>query len=221
VPFGRLAVEADVDPHGRVGEVRFTNVPAWVAATGIHVDAVGRWWTVDVSFGGAFYASVRAADGGFAIGASDLGELTAVGRAIKRAMDRHRSVMHPDDDRLSGCFGTIWWEDELPAPDELARVRQRNVTVFADGEVDRSPCGSGTSARLALLHHHGLLRTGELLRHEGIVGTAFTARVLSSVTGPEGRRAVVTQIGGRAHRTGSHEFTLDPADEIGLGFQLR
>jgi proline racemase len=221
VPSGRLAVEADVDADGRVGEVRFTNVASWVAATGIHVDVVGRWWNVDVSFGGAFYASVRAADGSLAVRAEDLDELTAVGRAIKRALDKHRAVRHPDDDRLSGCYGTIWWEDELPTPDQPEHVRQRNVTVFADGEVDRSPCGSGTSARLALLHHHGLLRTGELLRHEGIVGTAFNARVLSTVAGPEGRTAVITQVGGRAHRTGTHVFTLDPSDEIGLGFQLR
>ncbi len=221
VPSGRLAIEADIDGAGRVGEVRFTNVPSWVAATGIHVDVVGRWWTVDVSFGGAFYASARAADGGMAVTAGDLDELTAVGRAIRRALDKHRAVRHPDDERLSGCYGTIWWEDELPGSDAQERVRQRNVTVFADGEVDRSPCGSGTSARLALLHHHGLLGTGELLRHEGIVRTAFNARVLGVVAGPAGHPAVVTQVGGRAHRTGSHEFTLDPRDEIGLGFQLR
>jgi len=221
VPAGRHAVEADVDSDGRVGEVRITNVTSWVAATGIHVDAVGRWWTVDISYGGAFYASVRAADGGLAVRAEDLDDLTTIGRAIKRAMDKHRSVIHPSDDRLSGCYGTIWWEDELPVPGRPESVRQRNVTVFADGQVDRSPCGSGTSARLALLHHHGLLRTGELLRHEGIVGTAFSSRVLAAATTPTGQRGVVTQVGGRAHRTGSHEFTLDPADEIGIGFQLR
>lgn len=219
VPSGRLAVEADVDAHGRVGEVRFVNVASWVSATDVEVEAAGRTWSVDVSFGGAFYASARAADLGVAVAPEHLDRLISVGRAIKRAMNDHPSVQHPVDDRLSGCYGTIWWEDLPIAAREAAH--QRNVTIFADGEVDRSPCGSGTSARLALLHHHGRLASSSLLRHDGIVGTTFSGRVLGAATPVAGRDAVVTQVGGRAFRIGSHEFSLDPRDELGLGFQLR
>jgi proline racemase len=94
------------------------------------------------------------------------------------------------------------------------------VTIFADGEVDRSPCGSGTSARLALLDAAAELARGEDLLHESIVGTAFSARVVGDAD-VAGRPAVVTEVGGSAHRTGEHEFVLDPRDELGTGFLLR
>ena len=227
VPSGRLAVSASVSDDGRVGGVRFTNVAAWVSGTDVEVQAAGQKWMVDVSYGGAFYASVRAKDAGLSVVPGDLDTLIAIGRAIKRAMHEHPAVQHPDDPRLSGCYGTIWWEDAAPGAsavdpcDEVAALCQRNVTIFADGEVDRSPCGSGTSARLALLHHHGRLPVGALLHHEGIVGTRFSGRVLAKDFGPGGRAAVITQVGGRAFATGRHEFVLDDRDEVGLGFQLR
>jgi proline racemase len=105
----------------------------------------------------------------------------------------------------------IFWQEEGERP-----VTQRNVTVFADGEVDRSPCGSGTSARLALLHDEGRLATGEPLRHLSIVGSEFTGIVVDET--PDG---VVTEVEGSAHRTGRHEFELDSHDELGEGFLLR
>ena len=219
VPSGRLAVSASVGADGRVGEVLFTNVTSWVSSTDLVISAAGRDWTVDVSYGGAYYASVRAADGGLSIVPGDLDSLIAIGRAIKRAMDAHPAVQHPVDARLSGCYGTIWWE-ALDTPDG-ADVAQRNVTIFADGEVDRSPCGSGTSARLAVLHHRGELGLGATLCHEGIVGTRFSGRVLATAPGPEGRVAVATQVGGRAFATGRHSFIHDDRDDLGLGFQLR
>ncbi len=226
VPSGRLSVRADVDGRGRVGEVRFVNVPAWVAATDLPVEAAGRTWLVDVSFGGAFYASARAADAAASVRPADLAELTRLGREIRRAVDPLPCVRHPTDDRLSGCYGTIWWDDRDDGGTASASASghdlvQRNVTIFADGEVDRSPCGSGTSARLAVLHRRGVIATGEGLRHVGIVGTSFSGRVLRTVDGPDGRPAVVTEVGGRAYRTGTHEFVVDPDDAVGIGFQLR
>ena len=94
------------------------------------------------------------------------------------------------------------------------------MTVFADGEVDRSPCGSGTSARLALLDAGGELVRGAELRHLSIVGTCFTGRVVGEAD-VAGRRAVVTEVEGSAYRTGSADFTLDPDDPLGDGFLLR
>jgi proline racemase len=104
--------------------------------------------------------------------------------------------------------------------DDAVPIRQRNVTVFADGEVDRSPCGSGTSARLALLHRDGRLRTGEQLVHESVIRTEFTAAVVEE-TEAYGRPAVVTEVEGTAHRTGFHQFVLEPGDDLGAGFLLR
>ena len=92
--------------------------------------------------------------------------------------------------------------------------------MFADGEVDRSPCGSGTSARLALLHAEGRLAEGGVLVHESIVGSAFEARVIEEVAA-EGRDAVITEVRGSAFRTGEHRFVRDPRDPLGTGFVLR
>jgi proline racemase len=117
---------------------------------------------------------------------------------------------------LRDVYGVIFWERVSPGPP----LRQRNVTVFAHGEVDRSPCGSGTSARLALLDRAGELARGAELVHEGVVDMEFRARVVGDAE-VAGRPAVITEVEGSAYRTGSHEFTLDPADPLGEGFLLR
>jgi proline racemase len=99
-------------------------------------------------------------------------------------------------------------------------VHQRNVTVFADGEVDRSPCGSGTCARLAVLAADGRLPPGTVLRHDSIVGSTFTGTVLDNVD-VDGRPAVIPQVTGMAYRTGEHVFSIDPHDPLVPGFLLR
>ena len=110
----------------------------------------------------------------------------------------------------------IFWQHESDGPP----FTQRNVTVFADGEVDRSPCGSGTSARLALLAAEGRIGLGDELLHRSIVGSEFRARIVAE-TEVAGIPAVVTEVEGSAHLTGRHEFVLEPDDELGLGFLLR
>jgi proline racemase len=232
VPSGRLRAIADI-AFGRVRSVRFENVPSFVTATDHVVEIGGRQFNVDVSYGGAFYASADVAQLGLSITPEHLPSLIETGRAIKWALDQHAATRHPDDARLSGCYGTIWFErlgaDE-PGDDgdehgdehgDDGTVRQRNVTIFADGEVDRSPCGSGTSARLAVLDHRRELTRGAVLQHESIVGSRFNGRVLGEGPTIDGHPTVRTEVGGRAHRTGTATFTYDPDDELGLGFQLR
>ena len=123
-----------------------------------------------------------------------------------------------DDPRLSGVYGTILFDD-------LGRhengPRQRNITVFADGEVDRSPCGSGTGARVALLADDGTLGADETLEHRSIVDTVFEARWLPGEARADGTATVIPEVSGTAHRTGEHRFTLDPLDSVGTGFTLR
>jgi len=166
-----------------------------------------------VAYGGAIYASVRAAAAGLAVDPAAYGDLIALGRAVKGALAGTEHARHPSDDRLSGVYGTILYE-------ELGPLHQRNVTVFADGEVDRSPCGSGTCARAALLHADRRLAPGRVLTHDSIVGTAFAATV-SDVVREEGRDAVVVEVRGAAYRTGEHRFVLDPRDPLDTGFVLR
>jgi proline racemase len=205
VPSGRLETWARVE-DGRVRSVRFRNVPSFVWATGVR--AVGR--EVDVAFGGAFYASLEER-----VEPSELPRLIALGRELKAALEAEHDVVHPLEPELCDIYGVIFWQVEGDRP-----LTQRNVTVFADGEVDRSPCGSGTSARLALLDAAGRLPRGEALRHLSIVGSEFTGRVVAAAD-VAGRPAVVTEVEGSAYRTGSAEFTLDPDDPLGEGFLLR
>jgi proline racemase len=196
VPSGRLETIARVD-GGRVRSVRFRNVPSFV-------------WDEDlgVAFGGAFYASVEER-----VEPRELPRLIELGRAIKAEIEKNHDVVHPLEPELRDVYGVIFFQREGPNT-------QRDVTVFADGEVDRSPCGSGTSARLALLDAAGELPRGEELRHLSIVGGEFRGRVIGDAD-VGGRPAVITEVEGSAHRTGEHRFVLEDDDELGTGFLLR
>jgi proline racemase len=205
VPSGRLETWAQVEA-GRVRSVRFRNVPAFVWDEGLEIgDRV-----VDVAFGGAFYASLEER-----VEARELPRLIELGREIKRALEQRHDIVHPVESELRDVYGVIFWQEEAESP-----LTQRNVTVFADGEVDRSPCGSGTSARLALLDRSGRLPRGDELRHLSIVDSEFRARVVGDAD-VGGMQAVVTEVEGSAYRTGEHVFTFDDEDPLGEGFLLR
>ena len=207
VPSGRLETVAEVR-GGRVVSVRFRNVPAYV--WGRELAAAGR--VVDVAFGGAFYASLPER-----VAPSELPRLIELGRAVKRDLEATHRIAHPLVPELRDVYGVIFWQEETGAEGELV---QRNVTVFADGEVDRSPCGSGTSARLALLDADGRLPRGAPLRHLSIVGSEFVGRVVAgAVVGDT--PAVVTEVEGRAFRMGSAVFGVEPDDPLAEGFLLR
>ena len=186
--------------------MRFLHVPSsgWAE----RIAAAGR--VVDVAFGGAFYATLEER-----VAPAELPRLIALGRELKAAIEAGEEVVHPLEPELHDIYGVIFWQHESDDP-----LTQRNVTVFADGEVDRSPCGSGTSARLALLDAQGRLPRGETLRHLSIVGSEFTGRVVDE-TEVAGLPAVVTEVEGSAYRTGRAEFELDPDDPLGEGFLLR
>jgi proline racemase len=206
VPSGRVVARVR-RAGGAIASVAFRNVPSYVIARG--VPAAGT--TADVAYGGAIYAAVPAGAFGLTVAPEHLAELIAAGRAVKADLEGTDAARHRTDDRLSGIYGTILYESVGDDP-----LHQRNVTIFADGEVDRSPCGSGTSARCALLHDEGVLTGDAVLRHESIVGTTFLARAIGHT--PEG---VLTEVEGTAFRTGEHRFLLDPHDPLGTGFVLR
>jgi proline racemase len=196
VPSGRLETRARIE-DGRVRSVRFRNVPSFVWGRDVLPG-------VDVAFGGAFYASVEER-----VEPSELTRLIERGRELKRELEAQHEIVHPQEPELRDVYGVIFWQRE-------GANTQRNVTVFADGEVDRSPCGSGTSARLALLDASGELARGDELTHLSIVGSEFKGRVVG-----EDEHGVITEVEGSAHRTGEHRFVLEDDDELGTGFLLR
>ncbi len=213
VPSGRVRALVHVEGDRVVGAT-FVNVPSWVHSRDVEVVTSRGTVRVDIAFGGAMYAVLPAADVGLDVVPSDYADLIDLGRQVRDDLNARRAAEHPDDPRLSGIYGTI-----LTAPGEHP-LHQRNCTVFADGEVDRSPCGSGTAARVALLAEDGTLGEGDVLVHESIVGTFFEARVEAPTTA-HGRPAVVPAVTGSAYRVGTSEFTEDPHDPVSPGFVLR
>jgi proline racemase len=217
VPSGRVTARVHRE-GGRTVAVDFVNVPSYVLARDVAVSTSRGEVAVTVAYGGALFASLDATSVGLSVDRWRYQELIALGREVKWALNDTEYARHPSDPRLSGVYGTILHEE---LGDETGRVRQRNVTVFADGQVDRSPCGSATCARLAVLADQGRVAVGgPTLQHESIVGSLFTGAVVGSTT-VAGRRAVVPQITGLAHRTGEHTFVVDPSDPLVPGFVLR
>ena len=216
VPSGRVTARVRCR-DGCAESVAFRNVSSYVIGRGVEVALSGGTVPVDLSYGGAIYASVPASRFGLEVTPDCYSDLIRAGREVKWALERTEWAQHPSDPRLSGIYGTILYDD---LGETGVGPHQRNVTVFADGEVDRSPCGSGTSARVALLAADGRLGEGRTLVHDSIIGTRFTATVVEKTT-EEARPAVVPEVRGMAYRTGEHVFVRDDDDPVGTGFVLR
>ncbi|MEU6715851.1 proline racemase family protein [Nonomuraea sp. NPDC046802] len=217
VPSGR--VTAQVSASGaKVSSVDFVNIASYVLHDEVEVPTSRGPARCAISFGGAIYAQVPASAFGLAVDVASLPALIELSREIKTWLNPSAYAAHPLDPRLSGIYGVIFF-DELGA-DSDGDLRQRNVTVFADGEVDRSPCGSGTCARIATLHTTGRLERGRTFVHSSIVDSTWLARVVDT-TEVAGRDAVIPVVTGRAFRTGEHRFVVDPDDDMVPGFVLR
>lgn len=197
-----------------VDSVSFTNLPSFVIAAGVPVTVGSRTLTVDVAFGGAFYAVVDAESVGLAVVPAKLTELRAMGHAIARAVEKALSPVHPLDAGVCGIDGTIF-----TAPPTVPGADLRNVTVFGGREVDRSPSGTGTSAVLAVLDAMGLTDPERPFVHESIVGSTFSARVVGRTTVGE-IPAIIPELTGSASITGEHTFIVERRDLFPKGFQL-
>jgi len=211
------------DGGAEVSGVRFTNVPSYLHESDIALDVAGQGPVrVHLAFGGAYYGIVDAADLGLRVVPASIEALTRVGAAITAELRAHHSPSHPTDADLGFVYGTIIVDhDPASAPDGRATdATLRNVTVFAEAEVDRSPCGSGTSALLAWLHAAGRLEQGHDIRNASITGEVFQGRV-ESVTTLGTRDAVITSVAGNGYVTGYHTFVVDDRDPLGDGFLLR
>ena len=214
VPSGRLPVAVRV-ADGRAESARFRNVPSFVWSEGVDAETTQGSVTVDVAYGGAFYAFVEAGALGLDVEPRNLPAFIELGREIKRSLEAAHEITHPLEPELRDVYGVIFVQEEGREP-----LRERNVAIFADGEVDRSPCGSGTSARLALLAKRGELARGGRFVNASVIGTEFEAAWVEEAQVAD-LPAVVTEVSGRAHLTGFHHFVLEADDSLGTGFLLR
>jgi proline racemase len=218
VPSGRVVARVHGSREG-VSKVDFLNVASYPIDLAVAVKTSKGDVTVSVSCSGAIYAQVNASDLGLAVEPRHLTELIALGRQIKSALEGTAAAQHPEDDRLGGIYGVIFWDDLGTDPE--GRLHQRNVTVFADGEVDRSPCGSGTGSRLATLTANGTLTIGTELVHDSIVGSRFIASVSGEEEMSWGATGYLPIVSGAAYLTGRHSFVVDSSDPLVPGFVLR
>lgn len=224
-PITELTLEAPVGlirlrcecKDGKVTNVTFVNQPAFCYARDavIEVEGLGSL-RIDVAFGGMTYAMVEAQDLGFAITPDEARDLCDLGQRIKAAAVEQVPVAYPGNPEMPGITNT---EFMAPPRREGGQLIARNTVVVSPGRCDRSPCGTGTSARLALMHARGELAPGERLVHESVTGSRFTATI-DSTTRVGDYEAVVPVVGGQAWITGLSQVGLDPSDPYPHGFTL-
>jgi proline racemase len=215
-PAGLVPIMADC-ADGKCRSVTFTNVPAFVFALDRIIDVPGLGpLSIDVAYGGMIYALVDAAKLGFKIVPSEARALVELGERIKRAAARQCPVIHPENPEIHTINQTLFYG---PVVDTPQGKRSRNTVVVSPGRLDRSPCGTGTCARLAVLHARGDLAVGDSLIHDSIIDSAFTGTVVESVdvAGTPGIRPSIT---GSAWITAFHQYVLDPSDPFPTGYLL-
>jgi len=214
-PAGRVTARA-IFGEGHVREVSFRNVPSFAYALdqSVQVPGLGRV-RYDLAFGGAFYAFCSAEDFGLRLVPEEASRIIELGVKIKQAVSRDHPPRHPFEEDLSFLYGTIFC-----GPPHQEDHHSRNVCIFADGEVDRSPTGTGVCARAALLHARGELRAAESFTVESILGTCFQGRVVDTLRyGPH--QAVIPEVTGSAFIIGKNELLINPRDPLRHGFFLR
>jgi proline racemase len=199
---------------GRARAVTLRNVPSFLHARDATVDVDGLGGVrYDMAFGGNFYAIVRAADAGVEVDPAHAQQLIDRGAEIMAAIDAADRPVHPEDPRIAGCRHVVFHASGRDGADARA------ATSIHPGWLDRSPCGTGTSARLAQLHARGELTIGDSFVNESVIGTRFTGRVAAETT-VAGRPAIVPEITGRAWITGMGQYLLDAEDPFPAGFSL-
>ena len=213
-PIRARATLTETNGRRRVTSVRFENVPSFVLHAAVPVKVGMRTVRADVAFGGAFYAIVDSEAVGIPVRPDRLADLRRTGMDIKHAVESAVRVVHPDQPMLNGIYGTIF-----TGPPSSEGADLRNVTIFAEAEVDRSPCGTGTCAVMAVLAGMGVLGPENTFVHESILGTRFRGRIVRE-TLVAGIAAIVPEVEGDAWITGQHEFLVDKNDPLRHGFRL-
>ncbi len=205
-PAGLVRVRVAVE-DGRATSVTLRNVPSFLLARDREIGGV----PYDMAYGGNFYALVEASAAGLSVDPARSEELIARGLEIMAAINEANRPVHPEHERIAGCRHVVFYEDGPGGA--------RNATAIHPGWLDRSPCGTGTSARMAQLHARGELALGADFVNESVIGTRFTGRLVEEAT-VGGLPAVVPEITGRAWVTGMGQYLLDPSDPFPAGFAL-
>jgi proline racemase len=213
-PAGLVAAEVAVSPDGAAQSVTIRNVPsfAYDLDAAVRVPGVGEV-RYDLAYGGNFYAMVELSDLGLPFDRAEKQRLLDAGLAIMDAINEQNRPVHPENPEIDSCHHV-----QLIAPGSDAK-RSRHAMAIYPGWFDRSPCGTGTSARMAQLHARGLLELNTDFINESFIGTEFVGRLVEEVT-VAGRAAVVPTITGRAWVTGTSQYFLDPTDPFPAGFLL-
>lgn len=213
-PGGLVGVVAQCR-DGKVTRVRFTNVPSFVTHLDAMVEVPGLGTVrVDVAYGGAFFAIVDAPALGLSVAPHEARDLVAIGQRIKHAAAEQLPVVHPENPGIHTITFT-----EFAMPFTGPGGKSRNAVIVSPGRIDRSPCGTGTSARLAVLHAKGLLKPGEGFTHCSIIGSEFEGAIAAE-TRVGDRPAVSTTIAGQAWVTGIFQHGYDPSDPFRDGYTL-
>ncbi|MGL5054701.1 MAG: proline racemase [Fusobacteriaceae bacterium] len=209
---GRVQVE-----DGRAKEVSFTNVPAFLYKRDIKVNVpeLNKEITMDISFGGSFFAILHKDEIGMEICPKNTNDLNKIGVAILKAVNEQVKVEHPELKHINTVDLV-----EIYGPAKSADATYQNVVIFGDGQVDRSPCGTGTSAKMATLFAKGHLKKGELFVYESIIETKFKGKVLDSYE-KDGLIYVIPEITASAYITGMNHLLIDPQDPLKYGFSLK
>ena len=213
VPAGLVEARVAVD-NGRATAVTIRNVPSFLHARDRVVDVPGLGAiTYDMAFGGNFYALTPAVDAGLKVAPSEHAALVDAGLKVMAAINAADRPVHPGDARIGGCRHVVFHEPGRDGADAVA------ATSIHPGWLDRSPCGTGTSARMAQLHARGELALDTPFVNESVIGTRFTGRLVAE-TDVAGVGAVVPEITGRAWVTGMGQYLFDPTDPFPAGFAL-
>jgi trans-L-3-hydroxyproline dehydratase len=216
-PAGVVRATAHLDADGRVSYVSFLNVPSYLHARDVALCIPGVGEIVaDIVFGGAFYAVLPARRLGLELSTSNRSELVKLAERVKSVVNDTMPITHPSEPDLGFLYGTI-----VTGPPEDPAHHSRNICVFANAEVDRSPTGTGVSGRVAQLHARGEIALGEEILVESILGrtSVFGGRAVEATRlGPH--EAVIPEVSGTAFITGRSEFLVDPRDSLGAGFLL-
>lgn len=215
-PAGLVAIRAECE-RGKVTSVSFDNVPSFVFYRDAEIDVpdIGKL-RVDVAYGGMIYVIVNAGDCGFSLDREDAADLVTVGEKIKAAAAVQLPCAHPENPDIHTINQTLF---AGPLRREDGVLRSKNAVIVSPGRIDRSPCGTGTSARLALLHARGEIAEGEIFVHESIIDTEFQG-VVNATTTCGGQPAISPRISGQAWVTGFHQHVLDPTDPFPTGYRL-
>lgn len=210
---GPIQARASVD-KGRVQGVRFRNVPSFRTHKDLEIPYGDGTITVDVAYGGNWYAIARAEDLGIELETNHAHSIKTAGLAVCEAVTGQITVQHPLDPDLGGIFGTV-----ILGTPKSEESNTRNATVYLNGLIDRSPCGTGMSATMACMAEDGELQVGQPYISESLMDSTMSGRISTTVD-VEGHAGIITEIAGRGQITGMHQFFIDPSDPLEQGFVL-